>query len=613
MANENQNPCCKCTTPEYSIYLNTQGPPGKQGEQGFPGYSPVITVDVQTDTTYKLNITDANGTITTPNLQGRGVPRGGAAGSVLTKTGDADFDCTWQDAYENMPLATATTPGIVQPDNVTTTVSGGVISAHLAVNWADPLKVSYEYYSVPPFLTIDKGIVAGNNLMEGTYFYPFAINTTKDTPSSTTPLSWGAHLTSDKTAMSVNPSNGVSYMVVRDINSGESVHTPLTMADNSQPYAACIVWGNYNAAANVFTPRFAYIPNVSTSYKNNGTEIYRRVNSNALYSIAGDLTNTASYTLVHGDIKNTAGVYTHNSIKLNSLDEQSVEFILSGPGQEDIHVEVDASFASLNLNAIMMNFPANAGIEPGQPIINLSRAVDASELYITNNIGETIWEVNYSTANTTVSFDIGNGLKLDDEGKLIANIDNDTITFNSAGQMVAQGGGGGSAPSNMVTTDTAQTISGAKTFTGNIILNGGQILAGTNAIINGTNTSLGIGNTNLPLTLYGSTIQDEDNHPILSAGNLADYLVAGTNISLSTGSDGKVTINSTGGGTGGTTDYTQLSNKPQVNNVELSGNKTLAELGIQPDTGFKFWSGTQTEYDGLATKDNNTLYFITGT
>lgn len=30
----------------------------------------------------------------------------------------------------------------------------------------------------------------------------------------------------------------------------------------------------------------------------------------------------------------------------------------------------------------------------------------------------------------------------------------------------------------------------------------------------------------------------------------------------------------------GTTDYAQLSNKPKINNVELSGNKTLADLGI---------------------------------
>lgn len=33
---------------------------------------------------------------------------------------------------------------------------------------------------------------------------------------------------------------------------------------------------------------------------------------------------------------------------------------------------------------------------------------------------------------------------------------------------------------------------------------------------------------------------------------------------------------------GGTTDYTSLTNKPQIGGVELVGNKTLDQLGIQP-------------------------------
>lgn len=36
-----------------------------------------------------------------------------------------------------------------------------------------------------------------------------------------------------------------------------------------------------------------------------------------------------------------------------------------------------------------------------------------------------------------------------------------------------------------------------------------------------------------------------------------------------------------GGGGGGTTDYNVLTNKPSINSVELSGNKTLSDLGIQ--------------------------------
>ena len=39
-------------------------------------------------------------------------------------------------------------------------------------------------------------------------------------------------------------------------------------------------------------------------------------------------------------------------------------------------------------------------------------------------------------------------------------------------------------------------------------------------------------------------------------------------------------VNRAGGG-GGTSDYSDLTNKPKINNVELSGNKSLSDLGIQ--------------------------------
>ena len=35
-------------------------------------------------------------------------------------------------------------------------------------------------------------------------------------------------------------------------------------------------------------------------------------------------------------------------------------------------------------------------------------------------------------------------------------------------------------------------------------------------------------------------------------------------------------------GGGGTSDYTDLTNKPKINNVELNGNKTSSDLGLQP-------------------------------
>lgn len=44
-------------------------------------------------------------------------------------------------------------------------------------------------------------------------------------------------------------------------------------------------------------------------------------------------------------------------------------------------------------------------------------------------------------------------------------------------------------------------------------------------------------------------------------------------------------LGSGGGGTGGTTDYNTLTNKPQINGVELSGNKTSEDLGLITKSG----------------------------
>ena len=58
-------------------------------------------------------------------------------------------------------------------------------------------------------------------------------------------------------------------------------------------------------------------------------------------------------------------------------------------------------------------------------------------------------------------------------------------------------------------------------------------------------------------------------------GVSAINIAAGENITLDQ-EEGTLTINSTGGGT---RDYTALTNKPSINNVELNGNKSLSDLG----------------------------------
>lgn len=64
--------------------------------------------------------------------------------------------------------------------------------------------------------------------------------------------------------------------------------------------------------------------------------------------------------------------------------------------------------------------------------------------------------------------------------------------------------------------------------------------------------------------------------PTASTSQLGGVKVDGSTITISDG-----TISAVGGGSSGTTDYTALTNKPQINNIELDGNKSLADLGIQ--------------------------------
>lgn len=59
----------------------------------------------------------------------------------------------------------------------------------------------------------------------------------------------------------------------------------------------------------------------------------------------------------------------------------------------------------------------------------------------------------------------------------------------------------------------------------------------------------------------------------------------------------EVYVPSSGEGSGGTTDYTQLTNKPSINNVQLSGNKSLADLGAVGDVQI---NGTSILSNGIA-------------
>lgn len=107
-------------------------------------------------------------------------------------------------------------------------------------------------------------------------------------------------------------------------------------------------------------------------------------------------------------------------------------------------------------------------------------------------------------------------------------------------------------------------------------------------------------------------ITPTDKEQILSElANKQDTLVSGVNIKTINNETllGEGNIRITGGG--GTSDYEDLDNKPSINNVELSGNKSLNDLGIQPAGSYALASDIPTNLSQLT--DDSTHRLVTDT
>lgn len=171
MATNENNPCT-CTTPEYTIILNQQGPSGRQGATGQNGFSPIIAVGTNTRDTYNLVITTADGVITTPNLKSEPIPSGGANGQVLTNFGNDVY------GWGALPNATTESQGVVylstdedfQPDEEGNVDDSTACTPQSVVNYVNTLglKPMENIKDVTNGVQIDDGDPIPQT---GTYYY----------------------------------------------------------------------------------------------------------------------------------------------------------------------------------------------------------------------------------------------------------------------------------------------------------------------------------------------------------------------------------------------------------------------------------------------------------
>lgn len=171
MATNENNPCT-CTTPEYTIILNQQGPSGRQGATGQNGFSPIIDVSTNTRDTYVLTITTADGVITTPNLKSEPIPSGGTNGQVLINFGNDVY------GWGALPNATTESQGVVylstdedfQPDEEGNVDDSTACTPQSVVNYVNTLglKPMENIKDVKNGVQIDDGDPIPQT---GTYYY----------------------------------------------------------------------------------------------------------------------------------------------------------------------------------------------------------------------------------------------------------------------------------------------------------------------------------------------------------------------------------------------------------------------------------------------------------
>lgn len=171
MATNENNPCT-CTTPEYTIILNQQGPSGRQGATGQNGFSPIIDVSTNTRDTYVLTITTADGVITTPNLISEPIPSGGINGQVLTNFGNDVY------GWGTLPNATTESQGVVylstdedfQPDEEGNVDDSTACTPQSVVNYVNTLglKPMENIKDITNGVQIDDGDPIPQT---GTYYY----------------------------------------------------------------------------------------------------------------------------------------------------------------------------------------------------------------------------------------------------------------------------------------------------------------------------------------------------------------------------------------------------------------------------------------------------------
>ena len=487
---------------DFKFQLNRQGVRGQRGEKGDKGFSPLITEKTNTKEEYVLHIQNETDdtSFDTPNLKEGLVPEdmGGTYVRLNRETGNQ--------YYGDIDEATEATKGVVKLEPgetvLTPTSETSVITAEQAVqNYTKKT----ETQDLQNIVTANSGDIDKLQDMEyvssvGVYGSDLTVQKSKNgviTTNATIPLPTGS---GDVTAAGDNRFTGDNTFVGKVNIAGGTL--------------------TVDGVANLNQVTATYLN--STSISSAGEINAVSVKANGLRSDDIQTTENKKY-LTELDVDNQTIQVVNGKLHAN-LDELGNEVNdLSGRVTAN---EADISTMKTSLSMKQTKLTAGSNI-------TLTDLTDGT-VRIDSTGGGGTGDVPIATTTTA--------------GKVKP--DGTTITITDDGTISAVGGG--SAPTNMVTTDTEQKISGQKTFTylgssfdGNIYpsLKINQLTIGQTGTI--TPASAFQSSSNLAFYVDGST-----KALFMSANETSDtFTLATIANNLTIGSDGKIVLSAGNQGT----------------------------------------------------------------
>jgi hypothetical protein len=400
---------------DFKFYLNRQGVRGQRGEKGDTGFSPIITEKTNTKEEYVLHIQNETDdtSFDTPNLKEGLIPEdmGGTYVRLNRETGNQ--------YYGDIDEATETTKGVVklEPDEtvLTPTSETSVITAEQAVqNYTKKT----ETQDLQNIVTANSGDI--DKLQDMEYVSSVGV--------------YGSDLTVQKSKNGVITTNTT---IPLPTGSGD-----VTAAGNNRFTGDNTFMGKVNIAGGVLTVDGVATLNQTTAQYLNAVNITStgEVNAVSVKAIglrSDDIQTTENKKyLTELDVDNQTIQVVNGKLHAN-LDELGNEVNdLSGRVTAN---EADISTMKTSLSMKQTKLTAGSNI-------TLTDLTDGTVRIDSTGGGGT---GDVPIATTTIAG------KVKPDGTTIAITDDGTISAV----------GGGSAPTNMVTTDTEQEISGQKTFT----------------------------------------------------------------------------------------------------------------------------------------------------